>query len=134
MTLLETLSTGVRKILSKEEQSPDPDTKYTETTFCDSDSDPSKPQERLDSAVEIPHAIVREEEAEDAASSDSFYTADGTQQDFEPESKSVGRTFSIRNVDTGEELDLRDENKADFPERFARLVGRESECEYLSAF
>lgn len=39
-----------------------------------------------------------------------------------PSMACVEKKFTIRNTDTGEEIDLRDENKSDFPQKLARVL------------
>lgn len=42
--------------------------------------------------------------------------------------------YKIRNLDTGQEIDIRDENKADFVRRLATLLANENYQEALEAF
>ena len=46
----------------------------------------------------------------------------------------LAQHFRIRNLMTGEELDLRDENDETFPLRFAELVNRERYVEAIEEY
>ena len=128
--LLERLSTKVRRLVGREEGGKDGETPVLDTTE-DEDSELSRPVDRLEEISENPqHSIVREEEHED--SSDSFFTADGEEEGASEQP--AGSAFLLTNLDTGERLDLRDENKADFPEKMSRLLTRESQLDSLTQF
>ena len=50
------------------------------------------------------------------------------------ESRVTDQMYKIRNLDTGEEIDLRDENKADFFSRLTHLLATSRYSEALEAF
>lgn len=55
-------------------------------------------------------------------------------QDNAPPSRLTDQMYKIRNLDTGEELDLRDENKEDFVKKLAQLLSANRFSEALEEF
>ena len=132
-SLLETLSTRVRRLVGREEVTKDGETLGLDTTE-DEDSERSRPVDKLEELADDPQpSIVHEESDED--SSDSFFTADG---DFDAAEKGndahIDSAFLLTNLLTGEKVDIRDENRADFPQRIAKILDRENQLESFTNF
>ena len=127
--MLERLGTRMRRLVGREESGKDGEALALDTTG-DEDSELSRPVDR-EISEDLQPSIVREEE--DEGSSDSFFTADGEVEEKEVE-QPAGAAFMLTNLHTGESLDLRDENKADFPDKLAKVLTREQQLDTLTLF
>ena len=98
----------------------DPD--QLELVVSDSDEYHSKQQPRKRASEELSSDHFRRL----ASSPDEFQASggigDGVKAGSNSGSDSASKRFTIRNTDTGEEIDLRDENKADYAQKFAKVL------------